>query len=314
MIVKCEANPAIYMPFITGAYRVEAGLYPLSHTFGNGAADGYVFQFDSGFQRFSDNGKRARSEDLDKYCCAGGLADEVERATVSFIMQRLVAEHPAHFQMDKTTGGVSLECRATGETLQFNQEFQFDDGGAEGYVSALDALAAQVQEDLAIVQLSEEGDRLVAVHAVAPGGWDPREKIGKSFQEIHAPVAEIENLAGKAQALLQNIVKGGRYQRYVWGLSPDTELNHHPENAAPLNFDAGAPSLFVRVERQVLIGFDSVSSFLFCIHPYFLDCATLSLEHRHALRKAMQTMTEASRAYKGLAESFDDIIEWLTEE
>ena len=198
--------------------------------------------------------------------------------------------------------------------MRFNPELQFEDRCTEGYVSALDALAAQMQEDMAIVQISEEDNRLVAIHAVAPGGWDPRKKIGKSFQEIHAPVAEIENLAGKAQALLKNIVKGGRYQRFVWGLSPDTELNHHPENAAPLRFDASLPALYLRVERQVLVGFESESALLFCIHPYFLDCATLSTEQRLALSKAIQTMTEASRAYKGLTESFNDIIEWLTKE
>lgn len=314
LIVECDVNPAVYMPFMTGAYRVEAGLHPLQRSFGNDAADQLVFQFDSEFERFRDNGKRARTEGLNKYYVEEDFATGVERPIVSFIVQQLAMEHPMYFLLVKTVSGVSLECGLTGETLQFKEEFRWANNSSGRYVSALDALAAQVQEDLAVVQVSRDGDRLVAVHAVAPGGWDPCEKIGKSFQEVHAPVAGIESLSTKARALFRNVVKGGRYQRFVWGLSPDTTLNRHPDNVESITFDYGDPSLYVRVERQVLIGIETASAFLFCIHPYYLDCAVMSIERRYALRKALLTMTEASREYKGLAASFDDIIEWLAEE
>ena len=42
-------------------------------------------------------------------------------------------------------------------------------------------LGMQIQEDLAIVQEVEGGNRVIYLHVSFPNGWDPAEKIGRSF-------------------------------------------------------------------------------------------------------------------------------------
>ncbi len=51
----------------------------------------------------------------------------------------------------------------------------------------------------------------------------------------------------------------------------------------------------------------AASAFLFCMHSYFLDCTVMSVGRRHGLL----SMPEASREYKGLAESSDAIVKWV---
>lgn len=306
-----DTIPSVYTPFDSGEYRVAPGLSPLDASFGNGSADGQVFQLDSDFEQFRANGERARVRGVARYHATSGFSPAVEAAVVAFIARQLSEEHPEYFFFKDEEGRATLRCMLTGETLCFGDDCRLDPDSDGDYVSALDALAAQVQEDLAVVHVDTAGDRLVAVHAVAPSGWDPREKVGKDFTDIHAPVAEIEALSRRGSQLMKAVAQGGRFQRFVWGVTTDRELDHHPESPGAAPFDPANPRLFVRIERQVMVGLGPVFAFLFCIHAYFADCATMPRELRMQLRSGLLSMSRESRRYKGIADSFDDIVVWL---
>ncbi len=108
--------------------------------------------------------------------------------------------------------------------------------------------------------------------------------------------------------MLLSAVNKGPFTRFAWGISTDTRLNHHPE--APTGWDkqewAGRHieegcDLFLRVEKQTLNGLPEVNAFFFTIRTYFYPVVELSLDERKALYTAVESMSQASQIYKGLA-------------
>jgi hypothetical protein len=48
-------DPVRYFPIDKGVYEVAPGLRPLGANFGNGMADGWIFQLDSEWPRYREN-------------------------------------------------------------------------------------------------------------------------------------------------------------------------------------------------------------------------------------------------------------------
>lgn len=306
-------EPARYVPFASGTYTVTAGLQTLERAIGNGAHDGHVFQLDSIFGKFRENLARIRARNLADYVGASSCSDEVLGAMAGFVARCLAAEHADYFRLQATADGHRLTCLLTEDVLEFDEAFALRKDSSSVYESALDALASQVQEDLAIVVIEEGSDRLAAVHVTTPGFWDPVGKLDLGFIHVHEPIPGMEALNRKSTSMMKAMTQGARYQRFAWGISTDTELDHHPKIAIRRAFNPANPALYVRVERQAIVGLPQVSAFLFCIHPYFVDCATLSTDERTALVSALKSMSQETRQYKGLVESFDNIVAWLTQ-
>jgi hypothetical protein len=179
---------------------------------------------------------------------------------------------------------------------------------AEEKSDDFDALCSQFQEDIAVVQLEGEKDWLAAIHLCSPNHWDPRTKIGKSFDAIHTPVPEIGRTVKNYMVMLKMIVDKEPFTRFAWGIATDDRLNHHPE--PPPGYDANewkgrrvvdeSTEFFVRVERQHLIGLKEVNAFIFTIRTYFYKVDDLSYEEKAALAKAVNSMTPPSLEYKGM--------------
>ena len=315
-------RPAVYTPFDSGVYKVSAGFSGLARTFGNGDAYAKVFQIDSDFFAFRENIRALRSEDrFEKYHRESEAFSDIRHNVLAFIVERLCKEYPDHFSFSKDGREIVVECSLTNETIRIDRNYELVSNDETGYGSAFDALASQVQEDLAVVRVDEKGDRVVALHVTAPNYWDPSEKLDKSFVEVHEPVAGIGTRTPKAEAMMRAMTRDVRYQRFVWGLTTDRRLNHHPvqpegfaaskEEWHGRRFDPDNPELYIRVERQVIIGFQEVSAFLFCIRPHFVDCAKMTPELRASLRIALQSMSPESRVYKRLDGDFDAIVKFL---
>ena len=224
-------------------------------------------------------------------------------------------------------GGQTRSLRSAGTALQSGAAALAGKTTGAGcaptppYASALDALACQVQEDLAVVCRAPDGkDWLAAVHLCSPNHWAAEEKVGRAFAIVHAPVAGMAPLNQRSGDLVRAMIERGQYVRFAWGLGTDTRLNHHPEPPPGIppkkwqgrSFDPAQPSLFVRLERQVLWGFPQENASLFLIRTYFRDCAALTPPERRQLRAALASMTPETLAYKGLTAHRDAILEWLS--
>lgn len=319
--------PARYSPFRNGKYEVSPRLQALGTSFGNGAADARLLQLDTEFPAYRENKLACRRECPEKYFRTQEYDPDVSALVARTLLEELARDYPALFQVrPQGKEGVDVACSLTGETLRFGPGMtRVDAVGPEpispGYADALDALACQVQEDLAVVSTQEGRDWLSAVHVCSPSGWAPAEKIGQDFAALHDPVPGMEALRPLAGKLVDLIVHRGPHVRFVWGISPDRRLNRHPEPPAEISpeawrgsYDWSNPSPFVvRVERQCLYPLPQVGASLFCIRLSFIEAAELreDAERRALLREALLTMSPASRAYKGITECFEPLIAWL---
>jgi hypothetical protein len=318
--------PPCYLPFQNGRYQVTPNLFNLGTDFGNGTADGQCFQIDREFDRYCANKTRAREENLAKYLCGGDFVPAFARHLNAFIVNTLCREHPSFFHITGDGQRTTLECRLTGDTLVFNSAFEFDATASRsscvpGYETGFDALAMQVQEDLAVLQVTSGSDKVLALHLCAPNHWAPADKIGRSFVDVHQPVAGMDAVNRKAGPLLDALLHRGPYVRFAWGLATDRRLNHHPEPPAGQaetdwggrNFDPADPKLFVRVERQTLHGFADFNTVLFTIRTYFYDLDPLIENHMYKenLVSAIESMSPEQLRYKGLFTQRDAILAWL---
>ena len=313
-----------YFPLEKGLYQVVPGLHALGTAFGNNNADGLIFQFDENFDHYHQTKLAARTEALKKYYCKEELDTHKTSIISRFIIQQLCHESPGLFSYQYQNNQQSLHCGLTGETLVFDPRYELSEiqTASIGYVDSLDALAMQVQEDLALVEKTNDGrDRIIALHLCFPNHWVAKDKIGKSFLASHAPVPGMARINQRADQLLNNLLNKGPFVRFAWGLATDKYLNHHPVAPEDMDkklwlgrrFDPTDPHLYLRVERQVIHGFPAIDTILFTIRTYFYDVSLLkqSPAKRQALQSALQSMSPETLRYKGLNEDLALILEWL---
>ncbi|MEJ2143328.1 MAG: DUF3445 domain-containing protein, partial [Gammaproteobacteria bacterium] len=202
----------------------------LTTDFGNGKTDGCIFQLDNQFHNYRNNKINARNESLEKYVC---LQDNRDLSPViRFIISTLTSEHPGYFTF--TPAGNHLHCKLTDETLVFSQDHQLELNKSlckvsTPYIHAFDALAMQLQEDIAVMEIDAQGQgKIIALHLCAPNHWAAQEKLGKDFVSTHQPVPGIERINQRANEINLACLNKGPFVRFAWGLSTDDFLNHHP--------------------------------------------------------------------------------------
>lgn len=307
-------SPAKYFPFVRGNYNTKPNLFPLGENFGNGQTDKLLFQIDDNFEYYHNNKSQCREENLLKYHQTYKLPQQTQLVINQFLIEKLGLEYPQFFDSKK----YRLYCSLTQETLNWDEDYQLNSQSI--YISLFDALAGQVQEDLAIVQLMPDKDYLTSIHLCSPNYWSPAEKIGKNFSAIHQPVAGLEEMNQRYRPMLEAIAKKpSTYVRFAWGLTTDQQLNHHPEAPPNIlqtewngrNFNPEFPELFLRIERQTLTGFPEVSAFLFTIRTYFEEVKCLNQNQLIQLKQALFSMTEKTLIYKGLNLDLINISKYL---
>jgi dimethylamine monooxygenase subunit A len=318
------ATTARYFPLDNGRYEVKPGMAPLGFCYGNGAADKLVFQIDDTFALYRREKLASRQESLSKYFQTYNYADEVAFGVTQFIIRRLAEEHPNYFHVESYYSGIALNCKLTQEILYFDKNYclqRIDGAISPSYSCSLDALASQVQEDITVICRRNNTNWVGAIHLCFPNHWSAEDKIGKDFATVHAPVAGIEKINKRAQAITNTMIMHRPMVRFAWGLSTDTRLNHHPQ--PPLNtsvevwegrkFDINEPRLYLRIERQVIWGLPECDAAIFTIRTYFRDVAEIKQDAtlREKLVSAIYTMSEDSLVYKGLVDSRHSILAWL---
>ena len=296
-------DPPRYFPFMHGVYDVKAGIGALGREMGNGPLDALVFQLDGQFPAYRA-AKLASGQHRDRHVLRDRFDASAEQAIARWAAARLAAEHPGDF----TLSDASLACGRTDESIEL-----------EADPAPLDALAMQVQDDMAVLVIDEDGtNRLAWLHVSMPSGWPPEEKIGRPFAQVHTPVPHIDPINAKQDAIAKLMVSATRGAvRFAWTITTDAALNHHPHRdqradtpaASPLpNHPAGEPLL--RVERQVIWGFPEHAASLFLIRTYLYPFDTLDEQTRSALSAAVTGMSDASLRYKNMDR--DQIVAKLT--
>lgn len=305
-----------YLPFLTGTYTTAPGLTPMAKADGR---DKLFFQIDDTYEHYIENKRECRRENIRKYFCEHKLNSNTIKAVNQFIANQLVLEYPQQFIFQSAEEKIELTNTRTNEILKWTPDWQAVEN--KNYLSLLDALCSQAQEDLAIFQLQDTEDYLSAIHLCSPNHWAPSDKIGKPFSAIHAPVPAMERTLLHYQKMLSAIVNTHTAStRFAWGIATDTRLNHHPE--APPGIEQHEwdgrkhdenTTWYVRSERQNLIGLPEVNAFLFTIRTYFYKVDELLHHEKLMLLSAVKSMSQDTLRYKGLTDSVGLLEEKLSE-
>jgi len=181
--------------------------------------------------------------------------------------------------------------------------------------AALPSLA--FAEDFAVI---DGHDVTIPWLAVAlPSHWAPEHKVGHSFAEVHAPVADNRLITGAASHLARLVTGGDRWERFVWTIARHPRLHAHPDRADPtpwpdhLEGDTLAALAWWRSERQSFITVDGQQQAVFTMHVEVQPLARALADPACAARvhDALASMSAAVLAYRGLAGVRDRLLRWL---
>jgi hypothetical protein len=211
------------------------------------------------------------------------IEDPSHPEILAWMRATLAREHPARFDASGPRGPGVLEA-----------------GGSEP-LSDFDALLACVQEDAAVVRRLPDGsDVATLLHVCFPSRWVPEALLGVSFRSIHRPVPGFAETDAFASSMLQAMIERGPFVRFVWTLCADDALDHHPEQGTHTPWPE-AERGWLRVERQVTVGFPRLDAALFLIRTYRYAFESLGAQRRARLARAVDAMPESVSRYKGIA-------------
>jgi hypothetical protein len=168
--------------------------------------------------------------------------------------------------------------------------------------STFEKMAMSLQEDIAVHRLEEGEDWMAACHVCFPSGWDPKDKIGKSFLEIHKPIPKF-NLSN-SYSLARSMVFNGPFVRYVWGISFERQIAKHPSIKYE-NFNINNPRIWIKIERQITYGFEDIKSALFVIRQEIIEPEDIDYK---SFYNTISNMAKEHLEYKGINKDCFDYI------
>ena len=149
-------------------------------------------------------------------------------------------------------------------------------------------LGYAIQEDIAIFHRS---NKLIALHVSFPSVWEPKEKIGLSFAQIHQPVPGMENFLKNEDKYVQMMVEATTpIIRYVWGEHYGYFLCEHE----PLQKNIKV----MHTERQTFIGVPESDIGIFLIRKKVILYKDTTTAFKIWYEKQINSMSEDQRKYK----------------
>jgi hypothetical protein len=177
-------------------------------------------------------------------------------------------------------------------------------------------LSLAFEEDFAVVD-GHDG-RIPWLAVALPSNWDPREKVGRHFAEVHAPVADSALLQQASAALTRLVTSPQRWERFVWNISAHPRLHAHPQHVDPERWPpAGlqdpARQAWWRTERQTFIPLPDRGQAVFTIQVEVrpLGQAVSDADRAGRLAAALATMSPAVLDYRALSPVRAALLTWL---
>ena len=151
------------------------------------------------------------------------------------------------------------------------------------------------QEDF-VVWAPDMNDKLsIQMASVCfPSGWNPLQKINKSFAEIHEPLADKQLIMAAADKIATMITQKGPYIRSVWTIANSPDLNRHPSVKKPW-INEGLENMWYRAERQVTVPLGDCA--IFFIRTYVVPLLTVDTDR---IKESINSMTDEILTYKDL--------------
>jgi hypothetical protein len=180
--------------------------------------------------------------------------------------------------------------------------------GQRAWVSALEAAASAVSDDLCILIKDGEGLwRLEAASLCAPTFWRLGEKLGEPLGGLHGPVPGANpGMVGRIHRMFDALRPGQVLERFNWTVQPGA-ARYTPEQApfkkiaADLRAAGALDALWLRVERQTISKLPISGAVAFTIRVAIdpLRAALADADHVAAFRAAWDGIDPALADYKG---------------
>lgn len=287
-------DPAPYLPFDDGRFRLMMGLMPL-------ALPDWL-ELDDELAADLAAKRALLTTRHDEVFAALPEAEAAAAELLALLVTHLVGHHPATFARD----GNRLVNAATGERWDL----------AAPALHPLDLAGRLVQEDLCLLSAGDAGPILVGATLCSPARWRLREKIGRPLGAIHDPVpGYAEALSRPVDRFLTVLKPDKPVWRLNWGVMDDPEPFQPAARPAPAPITAAnaGERLWLRVERQTLRRLPATDAAVFTIRTHItrLDAAIRSPDSAAALAGAIRDMPDASRDYKRIAPVAPALLAWL---
>jgi len=270
--MNTEVKKVSYFP-VEVPWSPKPGLEKLgSKDYGNGEYDKKVFQIEEDVDRYTLLKKEQNSK---QPCSTSDLSGKIIKVAMEKISSLLVKEYSSCFEMNNNSFTSNIDGSVTSiDSNIVNLSFIIEN---------------MIQEDVVIFS---GDDRMIFSHVCFPSGWDPSEKIGKSFAEIHMPVPGIEKINANASKHVKLMVNTPvTLVRYIWGMRAGRGLNSD-------DFVAKDDAFFM-TERQCIIGLPEVNASIFTIRVRVEPLGDLSYEKIMVLKEVVNSMTQEELEYKG---------------
>ncbi len=290
----CET---VYLPFESGPYRMAMALTTVPES--------AWFEFDERYpDEMAEKRFLLRERHRDVFA-ALPVSDAARFETLHAIIAHLTTYARPWFVRD----GEMLHNALTGETWDLRAPS----------CDPLELAGRLVQEDLCIIQHSDEGPIFTAAILCFPSRWRLHEKIGKPLAAVHGPVPHYaEKLAAPVDRFMAKVKAGHIASRLNWSVL-DSPAMFQPggkwrqQADAAITPDNAGERLYLRVERQTLRRLPQSGAILFGIrvHSYQIARAITARADAVRLAEAVRALPDATVHYKSLKVYGAALLAWL---
>ena len=177
--------------------------------------------------------------------------------------------------------------------------------------------AKLVQDDLVLMQKTDQGWVLAAGAVCFPSSWSLQEKFNRPLHIVHQHVPGFGPQSRNAKLIARmfdNLAVGEPIMRGNWGVLPDAELFHPTPHHMPDAFEDYGKLTF-RHERQTLLKLERSGVILFTIRISLWPLADIRSNEilRTSFEKEIETMTLDEIRYKAMAKHKESLLEWLNQ-
>jgi dimethylamine monooxygenase subunit A len=288
---------ALYLPFEAGPYRMAMALTTVPES--------AWFEIDERYPGEMAERRCLLHERHHDVFGALPRSDAARAETLYELIANLTATAPQWF----VRRGDTLQNVLTDETWDI----------AQPRCDPLELAGRLVQEDLCIIQQSDDGPILTAAVLCFPSRWRLHEKLGKPLAQVHGPVPFYgERLSAPVDRFMTKVKSGHIASRLNWSVLDDAAMfqptgkwREHRDHA--ITPDNAGDRLFLRVERQTLRRLPQTGAILFGIrvHSYPLVRAIATPGAASRLAEAVRALPEATAHYKSLKVFGPALLAWL---
>jgi hypothetical protein len=291
----------VHRPFQSGPYRMAMDLIAVP--------EAEWFEFDEHYPtEMEERGRLLRFAHPEVFA-AMPQSDAARREALDLIVAALTRHHTDWFSDRAGT----LRNHLTGEVWPASAIWP------AGSVDPLEVAGKLVQEDLCLIQGTDDGPVFTAAVLCFPSRWRLLDKIGKPLSAVHGPVPlYADRLSRPVDRFMRHLKPGHIASRLNWSLLDDPTLfqpggKWRVDGSPGITVENAGSRVFLRVERQTLRRLPASLAVLFGIrvHVYSVDQVIDRPERAVALAEAVRALPPEVQHYKSLLPFREPLLSWL---